>query len=187
MKIKLRSFGLVLLGLCVFSGVVCSEVAWSDSREVRDQIFEAIEHEADFGAYELEVEVRQGNVILLGTVASDEARNRLEKISVNIPGVKSVSNQVQVNSNLNLHSGPSSMELAERVRERVLAEQKLSSFELSVNAKGDRITLSGSVGSSEDAALIARIAASVPGVSDVSNKLVVSGNLRGSTKTSGSD
>jgi osmotically-inducible protein OsmY len=153
--------------------------SFADSQGIRDQVYERIERVPSFGGYELEIDVRKGRVVLLGVVGSEASRQKLEEIARGIAGVKVVQNSVRVDPRLQVPEGDSSFALANRVRERVLAEPGVSSFDLTISAAGSVITLDGKVGSDEAARLIEQSARAVPGVESVVSNLKIGVASRG--------
>lgn len=169
---------LTILALVIIVGLPTP--CFADSQEIRDRVYEEIERVPNFGGYELEIDVRKGRVVLLGIVGSESSRQKLEEIARGIAGVKAVQNSVRVDPRLQVSKGDSSFTLANRVRERVLAESGATSFDLTISAAGPEVTLEGRVGNEEQARMIEQSAAAVPGVAAVVSKLKVGAAPQGS-------
>jgi osmotically-inducible protein OsmY len=67
----------------------------SDDR-IREDISDALERDGDIDASEIEIEVRDCEVVLKGTVDSREAKRSAEDLAESIQGVKDVRNELRV-------------------------------------------------------------------------------------------
>ncbi len=67
----------------------------SDDR-IKEDINERLTHDPEIDAWEIEVQVTSGEVILTGTVDDRNAKRRAEDIAESISGVKDVQNQIRV-------------------------------------------------------------------------------------------
>lgn len=172
---RLRSVGIWFIGGLVAIGVAFAVPvgAQADTLSVRKEYFAALDKEKNFGPYEIEADARFGRVVLSGIVASEKSRVRAEEIARSVKGVKEVVNNLTVSEALAQSSHAGASPLAEAVREAVLARNDLGSLRLSVTARGDEITLEGTVASDRDRGEIEKTARGVNGVSQVVNLVQV--------------
>lgn len=87
----------------------------SDER-ILEEINEDLTVHPDLDASGIEVEVKEGEVTLTGTVPSRQCKRTAEEIAVNVSGVQDVTNQlrVQKESNSEQHNGSQKMQNQER-------------------------------------------------------------------------
>lgn len=78
-----------------FSGRGPKGYTRSDDR-IKEDINERLTHDPDIDAWEIEVQVSNGEVTLTGTVDDRNAKRRAEDIAEAISGVKDVQNQIRV-------------------------------------------------------------------------------------------
>jgi hypothetical protein len=75
----------------------------SDDR-IREEICDCMTEDPALDASEIEIEVRQGEVLLSGSVASREQKRRAEDVAERISGVRDVTNQLRVTRDGNGHN-----------------------------------------------------------------------------------
>lgn len=71
---------------------------------IRDEICDCMTEDPMLDASEIEVEVRQGEVTLCGSVMSRDQKRRAEDVAERISGVRGVTNQLRVTRNANGHN-----------------------------------------------------------------------------------
>jgi osmotically-inducible protein OsmY len=74
----------------------------SDER-IREEVCDCMTEDPMLDASEIEVDVRQGEVVLCGSVSSREQKRRAEDVAERISGVRDVTNQLRVTRDLNGH------------------------------------------------------------------------------------
>lgn len=75
----------------------------SDDR-IRDEICDCMTEDPMLDASEIEVDVRQGEVMLCGSVTSRDQKRRAEDVAERISGVRDVTNQLRVTREANGHN-----------------------------------------------------------------------------------
>ncbi len=75
----------------------------SDDR-IRDEVCDCMTEDPMLDASEIEVDVKQGEVILCGSVTSREQKRRAEDVAERISGVRDVTNQLRVMRDVNGHN-----------------------------------------------------------------------------------
>lgn len=81
-------------------GVLMASTAWGqkkiDDGAIYDQVKLRLANDADVKGGDLQVDVKEGAVVVRGRVATDRAKAKIEKLVKKVKGVKSVENQVRV-------------------------------------------------------------------------------------------
>jgi len=148
--------------------------ASADSERIRKEFFNRLRNEKEFGAYELDIDVRRGVLTARGTVASELARSRVGEIAETIAGVSTVDNRVQINGRaVTAVNAPPSGSLAEKILRRVESEIGKENFSLQVAERGQEVILTGTVDTTAGGQTIARIASDMATGRTVTNQLVV--------------
>ncbi len=133
-------------------------------------------------AYDFKVTVCRGNATLSGNVAEDASKELAGQIALGVGGIKSVDNQIEVNSH---YSAPASS--AERgfgeivddasitwlVMSKLLWSRHADDFAAKVETTRGKVTLSGAAHSSEAKDAAGMLASNTLGVSAVDNQIVV--------------
>ncbi len=63
---------------------------------IRDQVMVKLANDADVGGMAIDVDVKQGVVVLKGKVRSDKQKSKAEKLAKKVKGVSSVQNQLVI-------------------------------------------------------------------------------------------
>ncbi len=71
-------------------------VALADDGAVTDRVRQRLYSDPDVKGYTVEVETKSGVVTLAGTVESERARAKAEKLTKKVSGVKSVVNKLRI-------------------------------------------------------------------------------------------
>lgn len=125
-------------------------------------------------ATEIQVETTQGVVQLNGFVGSEEARQRAEQLAKSIEGVKSVSNNLAVQSTP--HSAGQIVDdtaITIKVKAALLADDEVKGLAINVETSGGTVQLTGSAKSDSERQKAERLAKAVEGVSSVQNSIAV--------------
>ncbi len=113
----------------------------------------------------------EGAVTLTGTVANAARKSLAEDTVANLPGVRSVDNQLKVETEVAPNN--SDMFIALKIKNLLLFHRNVSAFATEVESvKGD-VTLSGEASSLAQKELTAEYAQDVDGVKSVTNKMTV--------------
>jgi len=117
----------------------------------------------------IDIKTRQGVVTLTGTVNNILARERAERISETIVGVRAVVNRIKVKPGVSR----SDAELAKAVNDALLNDPAADSYEITPKAKNGVVTLTGTVDSWQERRLCATAAKGVKGVTEVKSNITV--------------
>jgi len=117
----------------------------------------------------IDVETERGVVSLSGTVDNILAKERAARIAGAVKGVRSVVNQIRVVPPV-LRSD---MEIRNDVKDALVIDPATESYEVSVAAQGNIVTLTGAVDSWQERQLVEKVAKGVKGVIAVDNKIDV--------------
>jgi osmotically-inducible protein OsmY len=155
---------------------VSNEIAVVPTEDVLDDVIaqdvvDAIDRNANVDADKVNVTVDDGYVTLTGTVSDWVARDAAYQAAVNTLGVKGVSEQLTVESDIQpLHKDS---EIAKAVRDQLEWDNRVDATDVSVQVIDGNVTLKGTV-SSYSAKLAAESnALMIEGVVSVDNELVV--------------
>jgi len=148
-----------------------SSIAHGDSESARRDFFDQIAKERSFGAYELDIEVRGRTFTARGYVASGSAKSRVSEIARELPGIRTVDNQIVVSPERFKSSYENSV--AATITKRVKSELSKEAFALTVVAESQHVILRGAVDTLEGAKVIERIAQEVVPDKEVVNELKV--------------
>lgn len=166
------SAGLLFVLACAYLWAVSPAGAQSSST-IRKRFFQAVEAEPNFGPYDITADVRYGAVTLTGSVASSLSKERAAEIARSLAGVREVSNLLEIAGGGAVEqAAPGRIDL-QAFRERILSDRSLSGAALNVSARGNVLTLSGTVGSISDKERIERMAREVPGIDRIDNQLSI--------------
>ncbi len=131
--------------------------------------------------HDIDLRYKGGVATLLGKAQSPQDVARLTQVISRVPGVRQVNNQLQapgMGSPIQQASASTSDSTNQRVAEQIaqaLAANRLSGLDIEVRYNGGKATLSGPVPHPQVAMIAHQVAASVPGVLQVDNRLQVVG------------
>lgn len=146
---------------------------------VRQHIDQALAQEPS--PRDITIEVRQGNAVLTGYVQSEQDRERVEEATRATPGVRQVTNRLQVEPDARAsfaRRGPREISqgenLARQVKSAIANEPQLSGSEIRIESRAGTVVLSGTVPSEQASGRAVQVTRAVPGVEQVRNDLQVS-------------
>lgn len=138
--------------------------------ELHGEITRRLRRSPGVATWFVQVDVSGGVVALDGTVPDVGSLRALEALAW-VPGVTQVdADHVQVAWTAEAPRGDA--ELARRVTAALLRDSYLDSEQIRVHAQDGRVRLDGAIDARHELARAARVAASVPGVREVENRLV---------------
>jgi len=183
-KIKSLLAGGTLPVLLVLGIFVCVACAGEDSDTPRmvtaavetppgdSEITDAVDLELllDEGvsSHLIDVETKEGVVTLSGSVDNILAKERAERITETIKGVRSIVNLIEVKPVVRKDK-----ELSRDIERALLIDPAADSYEVEVEADNGIVTLTGSVESWAEKKLAAHVAKGVKGVKDVKNNITI--------------
>jgi osmotically-inducible protein OsmY len=144
-------------------------------QQTTGQIAQAIQQSGVRG-HDIDLRYRGGVVTLLGNAQSAQDVARLTQVISRVPGVQQVNNQLQAPGMVpqGQAGGPANQQVAEQIAQALAANQ-LSGLDIEVRYNGGLATLSGPVPHPQVVMIAHQVAASVPGVLQVDNRLTVPG------------
>jgi len=121
---------------------------------------------------DIKFESNNGVVTLTGTVASESYKSMAQETVADLPGVKSVDNQLKLNGE---PPAPNSdLWIWDKVKTTLLFHRSVSASATAVGVKDGIVTLSGVASSKAERDLATEYAKDVDGVKDVNNQMTVS-------------
>jgi hyperosmotically inducible protein len=131
----------------------------------------------------IKVQSKDGIVTLTGTVSEESHKSMAEETVSNLPGVKSVNNQLSITGSP--ASANSDAWLADRVRGTLLFHRSVSYLNTSVSVTDGKVTLRGTASSEAEKQLTTEYTKDVSGVKDVDNQMTVAKSPAKSHRTVG--
>lgn len=86
----------LLLAAVAAWGAVAAASDSDDDDAIYDRVRQRLYNDAEVKGYNITIEVKNGVVTLSGTVASEKIRNKAEKITRKVSGVKQVINKLEI-------------------------------------------------------------------------------------------
>ena len=117
------------------------------------------------------IQSKDGAVTLTGTVSEESHKSMAEETVENLPGVKSVDNQLSVAGSP--ASANSDAWISERVRGTLLFHRSVSYVKTDVSVTDGKVTLRGEASSEAEKQLTTEYAKDVSGVKDVDNQMTI--------------
>jgi hyperosmotically inducible protein len=174
----------VLVGVALIAAPMTAVAAKTDDKQMEDSWITAKTKIALFAdarvkGRQINVETKDGLVMIRGKVDSDEAKKAAEEIAKLVDGVKSVKNELQV-------VAPSMREAVEykddtittRVKEDIKKEPRLQGLNIAVKTNDGVVSLSGEVPDLITSADASWTAWKVPGVKYIRNDLTVKEKMK---------
>ena len=120
---------------------------------------------------DIKIKSDDGVVTLTGTVSDGSHKSMAEETVTNMPGVKSINNQLTINGTT--AAANSDAWIGERVRGTLLFHRSVSYVNTKVSVTEGNVTLRGTATSEAQKQLTSEYAKDVSGVKDVDNKMTV--------------
>lgn len=136
--------------------------------EIAREAVSAIEREVPSCADRIRVVVKEGYVTLEGTVEWQFQKEWAEKAIRKIKGIKNIVNVVDVNPTV------SPVDLKKKIEDAFVRSAQLDANRITVEAKGNEVTLRGTVRSWAERQEAERAAWAAPGVTRVNNQIAIS-------------
>ena len=166
---------LVLLMLIATLAACASTPAREGTSNMDDRIESSAKKSYVFKTYlkddDIKIQSRDGAVILTGTVSEESHKSLARDTVVDLPGVKTVDNRLEVKGGRPAEN--SDAWLIAKVKTMLLFHQNVSAL-TEVNAKDGIVTLRGKATSLAQKDLTTEYVKDVEGVKDVKNEMVVS-------------
>ena len=152
-------------------------------KQITTQIASAI-GQSGLRGHKINLRYGGGVATLMGAAQSPQDVARLTQVIARVPGVRQVNNQLHAPGmappvqQASGNSGSSNQQVAEQIAQ-ALAANRLSGLDIEVRYNGGLATLSGPVPHPQVVMIAHQVAASVPGVLQVDNRLTVPGMQAG--------
>ena len=127
----------------------------------------ALESDAAIPADKIEVTVSKGWITLKGEVEWRYQKEDAERVVRRLAGVKGVTNLIVVKP----HSTP--VEIKKKIEDALIRNAQLDAERISVEVRGSKVTLRGTVRSWAEREEAERVAWSAPGITAVDNQILV--------------
>jgi osmotically-inducible protein OsmY len=119
----------------------------------------------------IKVNAKDGVVTLTGTVADESRKNLAQETASNLPGVKSVDNQLETKAEDDADSADAW--IGSKVKMALLFHRNVSGFQTDVEVKNGVVTLRGEAKNAAQKQLASEYAADIEGVKSVKNELTI--------------
>jgi len=120
----------------------------------------------------IDVETNEGIVTLSGSVNNILAKDRAQRITEMIKGVRAVVNTINV-----APSGQSDIEISGDISAALVADPTTEAWEINSTVNNGIVTLTGSVDSWQEKQLVAKVVKGVRGVKEVENNISVNADV----------
>lgn len=155
-------------------------------RETKDaaitaKVKSALVAEPDLSSMDVNIETEKGVVQLFGFVENQDQIDRAGKLAAAVEGVKSVKNDLKVDTSQGAKSGQTTMDRAggevgdaaitAKVKAALIREKDLSAMDINVETENGVVQLAGFVDKKEQIARATKVAEKIKGVKSVKNDL----------------
>lgn len=162
------------LGACSKQGEQSTTGQYLDDATVTAKVKADLVKDDTVKATEIQVETTQGVVQLSGFVGSEEARQRAEAVAKSIEGVKSVRNDLAVQSTQqSAGQYVDDTTITTKVKAALLADDEVKGLAIDVETSGGTVQLTGSAKSDSERQKAEQLAKAVEGVTSVQNSIAV--------------
>lgn len=170
---------LMVISLLVFSCIACA-----DYRTTLARANEAINNLEQLGTRDIELDYRDGGyVVLNGTVASEQARQRVEQAVASTRGVIGVNNQLKiVPEKTQIIMAPpvaplplTDQQIGQEIKQALQTSEGFDRNGLEYKVEQGRVTLMGDQNSFRAVDKILSVVLMVNGVTDVDNQMTING------------
>ncbi len=163
------------LAFLIVTGTFCATSSTLRASEMDDRIVETAAKSYVFKTYLIDDSVKtssvDGDVVLTGTVSHDFHSALAQDTVQSLPGVKSVSNLIEVKEEVPAKN--TDAWLVRKVRTALIFHRNVNTITTEVTAKDGNVTLSGVASSIAQKELTSEYASDVEGVKDVDNNMSV--------------
>ncbi len=111
----------LLVALAAWGARAAPSASSPDDDAIYDRVRQRLYNDPDVKGYNITIEVKNGVVTLNGTVASEKIRNKAEKLSRKVSGVKQVVNKLEVGEEKPAPHGEGTMKRTKKTREDLAA------------------------------------------------------------------
>lgn len=162
------------LGACSKQGEQSTTGQYVDDATVTAKVKADLVKDDTVKASEIKVETTAGVVQLSGFVASEDARQRAEQLAQSIEGVKSVRNDIAVQSTQqSTGQAVDDTMITTKVKAALLADDEVKGLAINVETSGGTVQLTGSAKSDSERQKAEQLAKSVEGVTAVQNGIAL--------------
>lgn len=161
----------------------CVEGQAANDKWLQTQLETAYLFNPHLNNFSIDTEVKNGEVMLTGTVRSDIDRDLAEEIAKSLEGVKSVGNSLEIKDDIEESGLPESdtdflqkvkdATTTAQVKTRLIGNENISAGDIDVDTRNSVVRLSGTVRSTTERQLAEFIARNTSGVLSVSNELEI--------------
>ena len=174
--LKLLVPGVLAAAVLAMSVGCASSMTTKDTRHSDSAITSAVQKSLGDNpkvkAGQIEVQTREGIVVLLGVVDTEEARREAGRVAWRTPDVDGVVNDLTVGERT-VGSWIDDVTISAMVKSKLIANTEIKAGDIDVSSSQAVVTLIGRVSSSTIKSDAERIARGTKGVKDVSNELTV--------------
>ena len=162
------------LGACSKPGEQSTAGQYLDDATMTAKVKADLMKDDSVKATEIKVETTQGVVQLSGFVGSEDARKRAEELAKSIAGVKSVRNDLAVQSaQQSVGQSVDDTVITTKVKAALLADDEVKGLAINVETAGGTVQLTGSAKSDSERQKAEQLAKAVNGVTAVQNNIAV--------------
>lgn len=165
---------LLVLGACAKQGEQSTTGQYLDDATVTAKVKADLIKDDAVKSTDIRVETSSGVVQLRGFVGSDEIRQRAEQLARSVEGVKSVRNDLEI------QTAPQTAgqyvddaTLTTKVKAALLADDEVKGLAISVETSGGTVQLTGTAKSDSERQKAEQLAKNIQGVTAVQNSIAV--------------
>ena len=144
---------------------------WDDSA-ITSKIKTALVKDPDVQARKIDVDTVEGNVVLTGVVPTSTEANKAAKIAKSIPGVKKVTNNLQVGSR-SFGQAMDDKVIGTRIKSKLVSEPEIRSLNIDVDVNLGVVTLTGIVENLKQKERVIAIARTTAGTQKIIDNLYI--------------
>ena len=176
-RILVAAAGSLLAGVALIALAGCaSSMVPEGTRDADSGITKVVEASLESNdkvkARQVEVQTREGIVILTGVVDTEEARREAGRVAWRTPGVDGVVNDLTVGERT-VGSWVDDVMISSKVKSKLIANSEVKAGDIDVSSSQGVVTLIGRVSSENIKSIAERTARGTAGVKDVQNELTV--------------
>lgn len=168
---SLASVGLLVALVGCASSMTTASTKQLDANTT-SAIQESLQANEKVKARQVEVQTREGIVILTGVVDTEEARREAGRVAWRTPGVDGVVNDITVGERT-VGNWIDDVMISSKVKSKLIANSEVKAGDIDVSSSQGVVTLIGRVSSETIKNVAERTARSTAGVKDVQNELTV--------------